>query len=915
MKTKLRLIRKMQFGFAAVLAVFLIVGIVSYRSLAASAESERWVRHTHEVLDHLQSLRSEITGTETRYRGLTLSGNETFLQPSRSNGSLIIQEEATLRALTADNAHQQRQVAALASLTEQMVRLDDTLVRLRRERSPQAAAELIRQGQGQQIVDAIRAITRDMQDEEHRLLLLRNEDAQRRFRETKVALILGSVLGMLIAVVAGRVVQRDYSERGRAEARYRGLLEAAPDAMVVVNQRGEIVLLNVQAEKQFGYHRDELVGQQVKNIIPEGFAERLIADGSRSAAEALAQQIGTGIELNGRRKDGTQFPIEIMLSPLESAEGILVTAAIRDISVRQAAESHLAQTIAILAQTNTALLGARELAEAESQLAQTACLAAETASRAKSEFLANMSHEIRTPLNGIMGMTELALETELTREQREYLETVIISTDSLRYLINDILDFSKIEAGQIELEAIDFNLRDCLELTLKTLALRADEKGLELLCDMDPNLPEFIRGDSNRLRQVVSNLVGNAIKFTDTGEIALRVQTEAEDANDLILRFTVLDTGIGIPKEKHESIFDSFSQADTSTTRKYGGSGLGLTISSRLVAMMGGKIWVESEPRRGSEFHFTVRLAVADAKKTKAVSVAPTELRDVKILVVDDNRTNRRILAAMLGRWGMKITLVEGGEEALAELFAARQAGDSYQLILADMHMPEMEGFALVERIRTAPELSTATIMMFTSAGRRGDASRCKQLGIAAYLLKPIRQSELREAITRVLRGHQQEDPIPIITRFSLQDAYRPKAFLRVLVAEDNPVNQKLVVRLLEKRGHRVQVAVNGLEAIQALNKERFDLVLMDMQMPEMGGLEATAVIRQDEKSSGLHTQIVALTASATLGDREKCLASGMDGYLTKPVRPAELDELLASHTARRIEEGLTLLPAQGPSK
>ena len=681
--------------------------------------------------------------------------------------------------------------------------------------------------------------------------------------------------------------------------------------MVVVNQGGEIVLVNLQAEKQFGYRQDELLRQKVTNIIPEGFAERLLADDSRTVAEALGQQIGTGIELIGRCKDGSDFPIEIMLSPLENADGILVTAAIRDISVRKEAERKLAETTAVLARTNQALLVAREIAEGERQVAQAAYHVAEAASRAKSEFLANMSHEIRTPLNGIMGMTELALDTELTLEQREYLDTVILSTDALRRLINDILDFSKIEAGKIDLESIDFNLRNCLELTLKTLAMAADEKGLELLFDVMPEVPEIVRGDSNRLRQVVTNLVGNAIKFTDKGEVQLKVQCESGNGAERVLRFTVSDTGIGIPEGKRASIFESFSQGDNSTTRKYGGTGLGLTISARLVAMMGGKIWVESELGRGSEFHFTLRVGIPDTRVAEPAMAPLPELRDVKILVVDDNRTNRRILEGMLERWGMKATLVAGGEEALTELFAAMEAENPYELILADMHMPGMDGFELIERIRQRPELSTATIVMFTSAGRSGDAARCKELGIAAYLLKPIRQSELREAVTRVLAARQQEGPVPLITRFSLQNTHGPALFLRVLVAEDNPVNQRLMVRLLEKRGHHARVAGNGLEAVQALQNQRFDLVLMDLQMPEMGGLEATVAIRRNEKGSGRHTPIIALTASTTVGDRQKCLASGMDGYLAKPVQPLELEELLESYMVRLMEEALA--PLAGP--
>ncbi len=633
------------------------------------------------------------------------------------------------------------------------------------------------------------------------------------------------------------------------------IMDKSRDVICTVDEGGRFVSVSAACETVWGYKPGELAGKAYIDMVHPDDREKTNA----VAAAIIAGDPVSDFENRYFRKDGSL--IDVMWSAYWSEADRIMFAVAHDITER--------------AQNEKVLKQAKEEAD--------------RANRSKSEFLANMSHEIRTPMNGIIGMTDLALETKLNREQREYLGMVKTSAHSLLGLINDILDFSKIEAGKLELEAIDFSLRDCIAGMLKPLGIRADQKGLELVADIPADVPDHMVGDPTRLRQILINLTDNAIKFTERGEVIVKVINQLAPYGESHLHFSVTDTGIGIPPEKQCAIFEAFAQADGSTTRTHGGTGLGLSIASQLIRKMRGRIWIESKVGEGTTFHFTVRLGVRDTPAPTARHLDPQSLDGLRALIVDDNAVNRRILQEMLSNWRMQPTVVPSGAAALDEMLRAAQSGTPFPLVLLDAVMPEMDGFELAENIKQRPELTASTVMMLSSAMPAGAAARCNQLGIAGVLTKPVTQSDLLDAILLAISDND------AATQSLAHETCTQSGItsLRILLAEDNIVNRAVATGILQKQGHTLLHAANGREAVEATNDGNIDLIFMDVQMPEMDGLEATRQIREMEDKIGGHTPIVAMTAHAMAGDRERCLAAGMDDYISKPLKKEDLLEVI----------------------
>ena len=856
-------------AMAAALVLLAFVAVLSYQSFAKLGEMRVAVDHTLKVLITVERLSSSLKDAETGQRGYLLTGKAGYLQPFNAAKGAIMSDVEAVRTLTADNAAQQKRIAEASVLIRDKFDEMQRLVNVRDQRGLSEAIAQVNADRGKMLMDRLRALLQQMEDEENGLLAQRNTAVLASSRD--IVIFTSGFLGLVIVSIGASfwLLMREVEARRAAEELFRLLTSNVVDfAIIMLNPSGNIVRWNAGAERIKGFSADEVIGKHYTQFYIQADADVGKPRNELEIAKRDGKFEGLGWQL---RKDGTRFYANVVITALRDESGALRGFAkiTRDITERQQASEALFRSAGELSALNEKLAAARDIAE--------------DASRFKSEFVANMSHEIRTPMNGIIGLCSVLLKSGLNDTQASYAVGIREAGSSLLSVINDILDFSKIEAGRLDLSTGEFDPIRVVESACEIVAAQARAKQLSIMSFVEPAVPPRLRGDSDRLRQVLLNLISNAVKFCDQGEIVVRASLESTAELRCTVKFSVVDKGIGLTEEQQNRLFNPFTQADGSISRKYGGTGLGLSISKRLVELMGGTIGVESIHGVGSNFWFTVPLEVRS--EAKAVNIKD-ELAGVRVLIVDDEAGARQILQNYVGSWGMQNTVATTADEGLQMLRKAASENDPYAVALIDLVMPAKNGIAMADEILKDESLKQTKLILLTAYDSAGAGKQAIELGFKAYITKPVRQSTLMDCLVGVVY----DKPI-FVDRPAEGKTPRPTSGISqgILIVEDNATNQQVAQLYLEELGLPCHVVSNGDEAVAAVRKRTYDLVLMDCQMPIMDGLQASSVIRKEEAHTGKHVPIVAMTAHAMRGDREKCIAAGMDDYLTKPLDFQEL--------------------------
>ena len=889
--------RKATYGFIAALLVLSAIAMVSYQTNRQLSENILHLSQSHKTIQHLEAVLAFITEAESETRGYILNGGEESFRLQQSATDSSRSRLAALSVLIADNQTQHDSYTKLEILVNFRLRQLEQRIALARDGDVRSAQSALLTTAGRVLMDSVRSVMELMGLEERRLLSLRTAETDTAVQQAVYVIVFGNLAGFGLLVVVLLLLNREIRVRKQTAnaleeslALQRAILNGADYSIVSTSPEGIIRSFNTAAERLLGYNLEEVVGKATPTLLHD--AEE-IQEHAETLSLELGRRIEPGFEVFAARlragkteegewtlicKNGTRIPVHLSVTPLRNAQG------------------EITGFLGIFSDITERVRVRRELELAKE--------AAETATRAKTQFLAMMSHEIRTPMNGVIGMTELLSNTGLTPEQREYVETIQKSGDSLLTVINDILDFSKFESGTVELEQRPFDLRASIEESFDIVAQKALGKNLDLLYMVEPLVPAFIIGDVTRFRQVLVNLVGNAIKFTEKGEIVIHVQSLRQTGLALVLQCSVKDTGIGIPPDRIERLFKPFSQIDSSTTRKYGGTGLGLAICARLVEAMGGTIWVESTVGQGSAFYFTITVGTTPsdvALPRMYLKGNIGELAGKRVLIVDDNATNIHILTVQCKQWGMLPRSTDSPTTALEWI----RQGDPFDIAILDQRMDVMDGFALADALRKFRKQESLPLLLLSSSGERETAGVTKGL-FTAIVTKPVKQSQLFDLLVKSLTSTSilPRKPEPI-TPVLAPEQISP---LKILVAEDNDVNQQLMRHLLKKLGYGSEIVTNGLEAIGAVERTRYDVVFMDVQMPQMDGLDATRHIvgRWSKKDRPV---IIALTADAMQGDRDKCIEAGMDDYLAKPIHLDQLRDTLLRIAAGRHREAPSASP------